>query len=204
MLVICCIILALIWPLNRSYTVQIFNRVITVLLLVLLLLLALTLAIVPQRALMLASGWLSAGSTAVGEMQVSSPMIVLAGRFALALVALLLFGILLWGEVKPERRSVRVRSGNGTRAEVATESVERRLAWRLDQLADVVSAHPRVQANRNSVDVWLDVETTPEIDVPMKTDEVLATTREVITERMGLQPGKIQVRIRHSPYGERT
>jgi len=36
----------------------------------------------------------------------------------------------------------------------------------------------------------------------MKTDEVVAVTREVITERMGLQAGKIEVRIKHAAYQE--
>jgi len=38
----------------------------------------------------------------------------------------------------------------------------------------------------------------------MKTDEVVGVTREVITERMGLQLGKVEVRIKHAPYQEGT
>jgi hypothetical protein len=41
-----------------------------------------------------------------------------------------------------------------------------------------------------------------EIDVPMKTDEVVGVVKEVVTERMGLQLGKVQVRIKHAPYQE--
>jgi hypothetical protein len=52
------------------------------------------------------------------------------------------------------------------------------------------------------VNVRLKVQTRPEIDVPMKTDEIVAVTREVVTERMGLQLGKIQVSIDHAPYTE--
>ena len=48
----------------------------------------------------------------------------------------------------------------------------------------------------------LDVQTRPEIDVPMKTDEIVSVAKEVITERMGLQLGKIQVHIDHAPYTE--
>jgi hypothetical protein len=50
------------------------------------------------------------------------------------------------------------------------------------------------------LDVELLLETTPDIDVPMKTDEVLEVTREVIVERMGLKLGKVQVKIKHAPY----
>ena len=36
----------------------------------------------------------------------------------------------------------------------------------------------------------------------MKTDEVVAVVREVVQERMGLQLGKVSVRIKHAPYQE--
>jgi hypothetical protein len=36
----------------------------------------------------------------------------------------------------------------------------------------------------------------------MKTDEVVGVVKEVVTERMGLQLGKVQVRIKHAPYQE--
>ena len=33
-------------------------------------------------------------------------------------------------------------------------------------------------------------------------DEVVGVVKEVVTERMGLQLGKVQVRIKHAPYQE--
>jgi len=53
-----------------------------------------------------------------------------------------------------------------------------------------------------TVNATLDLETTPDIDVPMKTDEVIAVAREVVEEQMGLQLGKVYVRIRHAAYPE--
>jgi hypothetical protein len=50
------------------------------------------------------------------------------------------------------------------------------------------------------VDVNLVLETSPDIDVPMKTEEVIEVTREVIVERLGLKLGKVQVKIKHAPY----
>ena len=55
-----------------------------------------------------------------------------------------------------------------------------------------------------AVNVKLNVQTRPEIDVPMKTDEIVSVAKEVITERMGLQLGRIQVHIDHAPYTEGT
>jgi hypothetical protein len=126
-------------------------------------------------------------------------------RAAIPAVLALICAALLWAEWRTSRpRTVRVHTAAGSVARVATESVERRLAWRVAQLADVVSAAPRVTSGGRSVNVLLDVVTGPNIDVPMKTDEVVAVTREVIIERMGLQAGKIEVRIKHAPFDERT
>ena len=38
------------------------------------------------------------------------------------------------------------------------------------------------------------------ITFDIQRDEVVAVTREVITERMGMQLGKVEVRIKHVPY----
>jgi hypothetical protein len=50
------------------------------------------------------------------------------------------------------------------------------------------------------VDIAVALETSPEIDVPMKTEEVLQVTREVVGERMGLKLGKVRVQLKHAPY----
>ena len=59
---------------------------------------------------------------------------------------------------------------------------------------------PRIYGRSRGVDVNLLLETSPEIDVPMKTEEVMQVTREVIVERMGLKLGKVDVKIKHAPY----
>ena len=83
---------------------------------------------------------------------------------------------------------------------MTADSVARRLSWHIDQLADVISVSPQVIARGKRVDIVIDLETSPEIDVPMKTDEVIAVAREVIVHRMGMQLGKAEVHITHTPY----
>ncbi len=97
---------------------------------------------------------------------------------------------------------VKVVTESGSNAAVTTDSVARLPAWHLDQLADVVTVTPVVTGGGKLVNVKLNVQTRPEIDVPMKTDEIVAVAKEVITERMGLQLGKIEVHIEHTPYSE--
>ena len=50
------------------------------------------------------------------------------------------------------------------------------------------------------MDIDLMLETSPDVDVPMKTEEVIEVTREVVGERMGLKLGKVAVKIKHAPY----
>jgi len=38
--------------------------------------------------------------------------------------------------------------------------------------------------------------------VPMKTEEVMQVTREVIEDHMGLKLGKVTINIKHAPYPE--
>lgn len=108
---------------------------------------------------------------------------------------------LLWAEVRRKKTPVvKIRAASGGEATVTAESVERRLAWHLDQLADVVSASPHIRAHGSSVDVKVELETSPDVDIPMKTEEVVAVSRDVIETQMGLRVNKTEVQIKHAPY----
>lgn len=182
---------------------NIFNRIVVILLLLTLLALVILVAVFPIEAAGYAAQAIETARAFVANLETAYYALYVAGRIALIAVAVILFGLLLWAELRPRRpKAVRVQTDTGSHATVTTDSVARRLSWHIDQLADVVSVTPQVTAHGKSVDVLLDLETSPEIDVPMKTDEVVAVAREVITERMGMQLGRIQVRIKHAPYQE--
>ena len=46
----------------------------------------------------------------------------------------------------------------------------------------------------------LDLETSPEVDVPTKTEEVCQVTKEAVEDKMGLTLRKVKVNIKHTPY----
>lgn len=182
---------------------NVFNKLIVIILLLVLLALCLTLALIPIQALGAAQLFMGNARTWVQQFQTAQPVWYAVGRVVLAVLAVVIFLPLLWQEIKRHQpRAVHVVTESGSAASVTTDSVSRRLAWHIDQLADVVSVEPHVWGGGKSVNVRLDVQTRPEIDVPMKTDEIVAVAKEVITERMGLQVGKIQVHIDHAPYTE--
>ena len=180
---------------------NIFNRIVTTLLLIILFVLTLFFAVFPSETITITQRGLENTQTVLTNAEAAYFWLYTGGRILLVVLAMIVFGLLLWGELRPRRpKAVKVHTEAGSQATVTTDSIARRLSWHVDQLADVVSVTPRVTAHGKSVDVLLNLETTPEIDVPMKTDEVVAVTREVITERMGMQLGKVEVRIKHVPY----
>jgi hypothetical protein len=124
-----------------------------------------------------------------------------AGRVVVGGIIVLACLFTLWLELRrPRKKIIRVQKMAGGEAHITTDSIAQRLAYNLDQLPDVIKVSPRITGRARGVDIDLLLETSPEIDVPMKTEEVLQVTREVVGERMGLKLGKVQVQIKHAPY----
>jgi uncharacterized alkaline shock family protein YloU len=173
---------------------NVFNRAVTVLLFVKLMIVVPVLLILPAQIAGLAQQYLDAISSGLN----------LFHRAVLVLVGIMVFiicGLVLYLEIRrPARKRVRLQSATGGEVELAVESIAQRLEYRVDQLADVVKVRPEVKPRRTSVDVVLNLETTPDIDVPTKTEEVYQVAREVVEERMGLKLGKIKVNVKHAPY----
>jgi uncharacterized alkaline shock family protein YloU len=111
--------------------------------------------------------------------------------------------LLLWLELRPKaKKAIAVRNVSGAKAEVGTASVEQSLQHRISEIADVLKVRPTVQGKRGKVDIQIDLETTPEIDVPAKTAEVSQAARDVVEGKMGLKVAGIKVRIKHAAYGK--
>jgi hypothetical protein len=181
---------------------NVFNRIVVVLLLILLILATILAVASPTRSFGVASGffeWLSQGADAY---QAQSWQLFAVGRAVGGAVLTVLWFFLLWLEFRrPRVRTIRAQKLEGGESFIAVDSISQRLAYTIDQLPDVVRAVPRVtRYGRGGLDLDILLETSPEIDVPTKTEEVLQVTKEVITERMGLKLGKVQVKIKHAPY----
>ena len=122
-------------------------------------------------------------------------------RVGVILLATLVALGLLWVELRrASAGAIEVQLESGGSAQVTADSVARRLVWHIDQLADVINVYPEVKRRGNGVDVLIGMETSPDIEIPMKTEEVMAVAREVIEDRMGLQLRNLQVEIRHGPF----
>ena len=181
---------------------NVVNRLLIILLILIIIVLTAVIVIAPQQTVQVGQQALTAAGQWIDFWQrpqywplFASGRVIIGG----ALVLLCLF--LLWLELrKPRQRTIQVQQVAGGEASIAVDSIAQRLEYNIDQLPDVVKVSPRINSRGRGVDVNLVLETSPDVDIPMKTDEVLQVTREVVEERMGLKLGKVEVQIKHSPY----
>lgn len=174
---------------------NIFNRVVMVILLLLALAVSVVFTIIPVRLLDLVS---KAITLLAQSVEMAGLVFVLIG-IAFIMLWFLLLVLELW---RPRKRTVRVEKVSGGRAEMTVDAIAQRVVYRVDQMADVVTVKPQIRGGRGGVDIDLDLETTPDIDVPTKTEEVCAAVKDEIEERMGLRLNRIRVKVRHAPYAE--
>jgi hypothetical protein len=180
----------------RRGDMNVFNRAMTILLFVSLMVVAPIVMILPDAVMSVLQRFLT---NVAASMNIFHRVLLIL----LGIVTFVICGLILYLEARrPPRKRVRLQKISGGEVELAVESIAQRLEYRVDQLADVVQARPAIKPRRNSVDVELNLETTPEIDVPTKTEEVCQVVRDVVEERMGLKLGKIKVNIKHAPYPE--
>lgn len=178
-----------------------FNRFVSIALWTLLLIGVIVAATTPLAT----TGWLLAQLSALDQWlagwQEANPTYFIIGQAAVGIGGLLIFGALIFAEImSARRRGVRIRTSEGGSAEVDTGSIGRRLQWHLDQMAEVINVMPAVKSRGGAVDIRLEIETAPDVDIPMKTDEVVEVTREVIEQDMGLRLGKLDVHVRCAPF----
>jgi len=114
---------------------------------------------------------------------------------------LLIVLILLWLELRRKtRKTVRVYQVSTGDVELSVASVGQSLVHYIDGLSGVVRVKPKIVSRGKAMDVVLNVETRPDVDVPSKTSEICEVAREVVEGKLGLQLRKIQANIKHAPY----
>ncbi|MBI4791061.1 MAG: hypothetical protein HY782_28865 [Chloroflexi bacterium] len=97
---------------------------------------------------------------------------------------------------RPGGRALRVEQVTEGQVEVTADAIVNRLEHEILQVAEVVRVKPHVSpASKGAVDLFLELETTPDVNVPQKTQEVITLARKVMDERMGLKVGKIHAQV---------
>ncbi|MBI1800028.1 MAG: hypothetical protein HY259_04725 [Chloroflexi bacterium] len=128
-------------------------------------------------------------------------------RVELMVIALIFFVpsvVLLLFEVRrSEGNSIRISQVTGSDARLSTGAVLQSLRYYVDALPGVVRVKPQVMTRAKMIDVRLDVETTPDIDVRAKTEEIARTARGVVGEKLGLQLNRLSIHIHQTQYPRR-
>jgi uncharacterized alkaline shock family protein YloU len=134
---------------------------------------------------------------------VTGPNLILrwAGGFVFTVVVWAICVALLWLEVRrPRSTTIVVQQVSGGVAELTENSIISRLEYNLDSLPEIIRVKPRVSTGRKGVRVELAVETSPEVEVPSKSEQIQQVTRDIIENQMGLQLESMRVVMRHAPY----
>ena len=177
---------------------NVFNRIVMVLgILVWLFVLALSLVVLLTQPLALVD-WLNQASEAVEGYLFN----VLLFRYIVAAIAiaLLVLLILLIMELSRRRsKTVKVRQVGSGDAQLSVTSISQNLRHQIGSLSGVVRVKPKVTSSGKAVDVVLDLETSPDVHVPSKTDQALQVARTVVEEKLGIKLRRIRANIKQSP-----
>jgi len=181
---------------------NVFNRIVMILLILGLLALCVVMLVEPQAAVetaiyllsnLQASGYISGGG-------LDTYYVV---GVAIAVVVLLM---LLFLEVRRGRKkSVRIKTEGNGQARIGVDSVVQSLVYRIDELPGVRDAKAHITSRGNDVAVVVDLHTSPTVNVPAVTGQVVKLAHEIIEAQLGVKiHGKVQVNVAHEPFPRGT
>ncbi len=179
-----------------------FNRVIIIVELVLamalmpivvVMLMSLSPALVDTWAAM--AGGLLRGPTALYTQTIGIAVAVLI--FVIAIVVLVL-------EIqRPGLSGLRVQQVSAGQVQVTAVAITQRLQNEILAIPEVTKAKSHVTAaKKGTVDLFLQIETTPDVNIPEKTQEIIQAAKQLTEEKIGLKLGKVQVQVDHSRHSK--
>jgi hypothetical protein len=185
---------------------NVFNRIVVILLILILMILIPLALIFPEQAqatLRVGADVIQANVDWLNALPSQNGLAVRAGLSVAGLIIFLIGILLLILElVRFHRRTVRLRDGSG---ELTTNGIAEHLGYYIDMLPNVVRVQPSIKSKGRSVSATLYVETAPGIKVPEKSSQIREAAHYVLQDQLGLQVrDEIRVVIRPAsfPVGE--
>ncbi|NLG28146.1 MAG: alkaline shock response membrane anchor protein AmaP, partial [Chloroflexi bacterium] len=119
---------------------------------------------------------------------------------------LLLLLVLLYLEIrKTQHKAVRIQTQDGGNARLDISSVAQSVEYRVDELAGVRKVKTRITSRGKDVDVAVDLDTSPSVNIPALTDQIIAMTHEIVEGQLGIRiHGRPVINIKHEPYPRGT
>lgn len=180
---------------------NVFNRVVIILLILVAMILVPLALVFPEQAeyvLRYGADVIAANLTWLRSL---TPTAQIGARLILAAIGIAFFMLglvlLVFELVRLRRGTVRLRDGSGA---LVMNSVAGQLAYAIDLLPGVLRVRPTVRSSGKAVDARLYVETASGVNVPAKSVEIKETARRVLEEELGLQiKREVQVVINPIP-----
>jgi|YelNatPaOPRAMG01_1025707.scaffolds.fasta_scaffold00368_20 hypothetical protein len=174
---------------------NVFNRIVVVILLLAGLVLWPAFFLFPQQFL---SNLTGAISNFEQTLEGLTPTLRLGAGIALAILSFLLCLLLLILELRPSKPGV-VRVTKADKGEILLEldSVARRIQQTVAQVPNVVEVKPSVKRSGAGVAVEASIVTTPEVNVPEKSREIMEIVKNLVEGEIGVKLTRLQLRLKH-------
>ncbi|MFO7696999.1 MAG: alkaline shock response membrane anchor protein AmaP [Anaerolineae bacterium] len=181
---------------------NVFNRIVMVLLILGLLALSAVMFFTPQIAMDNAVAALSSVRDSALFSDAGLNTYYLVG---VAIIGLVLLILLILEIRKTRQKSVRIKTEGNGKARIGVDSVVQSLAYRIDELPGVRDAKARVTSRGNDVAVAIDLNTSPTVNVPAVTAQIVNLAHEIIETQLGVKiHGKVEVNVAHEPFPRGT
>jgi len=180
--------------------VNVFNRIVMVIVILALLFLVLFVMIRPLDAVAIARANLDYFEQGLFDNQFFLWFLTVLGVVEFILL------VLFYLELKQRRRrTVRVKTKAGGNAQLGVQSVAESLEYRIDELAGVRQVRPRIVSRGRDVEVAVDLDTSPSVNIPVLTDQITELCRDIVTRQLGVKiKGKVKINVKHEPYPKGT
>lgn len=117
-------------------------------------------------------------------------------------IVLFILLLLFWLEVKRVHfRIARVQTKGKSNTWLGIQSIAQSLEYRIDELAGVRSVKPKVTSYGRDVEVFVDLDASPAVNIVALTDQVTQMVADVIETQLGLKiRGKVLIHVSQEPY----
>ncbi len=178
-----------------------FNRIVMIILLLVLAAVTVALLLAPYEAVRIAITSLEA----LQEFLLYSEGLYLwyVGILAAFLVVLL---VLLYLELRRTRqKTVLIRAEGAGKVRIGVDSVMHSLEYRIDELPGIRDVRPRIISRGKDVQVIIDLRTSPTVNIPQVTQQIVDLAHEIVEEQLGVKiRGKVEINVAHEPFPRGT
>lgn len=106
---------------------------------------------------------------------------------------------------RSRKKTVKIRTEGGGRAELGVESVKQSLEYRIDELAGVREVKAKIISRGRDVRVIINLHTSPSVNIPVLTGQIMDLSRDILEGQLGVRiRGKVRVNVKHEPYPRGT